>query len=323
VADYNEYTGREELFGLGFPQEGETGTPHDEEVKTAAIGRLLGGMLDALGPGIYSGGVGSLVDGDLVVSALGGLIPDDLGAVPASAALRTWTAAEINNGVSYVHVQLGATAREDGAAAFYVSASATPAPDALLVCKVTKAGGALTAVDNSVRAAPAITVRIPWAGLLRVFGGAETLEELLTAVLGAAYLGATPPTDVDTRLADLEAGGGGGGGGGTTYWGLLQLSSGDSTLISQAIAAAVDVAIATHIVDYHGDTGGGGGTTTAAAEEWDEEAYNFAQTVMHLAHYVPDLPEAHRNVATVVRDHYGHGDGADGLNFVDDAASDW
>ena len=196
---------------------------------------------------------------------------------------------------------------------------------------MTKAGGVLTAVDNSVRAAPAISLRIPWTGLVRVFGGTETLEELLTAALGAAYLGETAPDDVDARLTELEAlsGGGGGGEGGTLYWGLLAKASGDSTLIAQAISTAVDAAIAAHVTAYHtssGDGGGtGGGTTTIInqAEEWDEDAYNQALIVMHLTHYFPDLPEQHRNAATVVRDHYGHGDGADGKNFVDDANSDW
>jgi hypothetical protein len=328
MSEYTHYTGSEPIFGLGYPAEGETGTPHDEGVKTEAIGRIMGAMLGALGVGIYRGGVGSIVGADLVISEMGwvegevtvpgAVIEDDLGAVPVYSAEETLAAAGFAEGINYVHVQVGATAREDQGCGYYIDGSATPAPDALLVCKVTVAGGVVTAVDNSVRAAPAIAGRIPWAALVRVFGGDQSLEAFLTAALGANYLATVPPASVDSRLVLLEAymGGGGGGGGefGAVYWWLLALSPTDATTIPQWVQTITD-ALAVRLDALEAAGSGSSGAAVVQMVLPDDVA-NQAILMMTGAHYLPDLPTAQRNTATVVENHYGRGDGADGKDFV-------
>ncbi len=332
---YDTYTGREELFGIGYPADGEIINEHDEALQIGMIGRLIGAMLGALGEGIFRGGVGSIVSGNLVLSELGwtaenvtvpgAVIEDSLGAVPVYHAEETLAPAAFTNGTNYVHVQVGETARTDLSCGYYVDTTATPAPDALLVCSVTVAGGVIMAVDNSVRAAPAIAARLPWAGLVRVFGGTETLESLLNTILGAAYLATSPPDDVDTRLTTLEdyIGTLGAPEGTTVYWALLQYTAGDATTIPQWVRAITD-ALDTRVtaLEAAGGTTSGSGTSTSAVEEWDEVAYNHAMGLMEISHFLPDVLQNQRNAATTVRDHYGHGDGADGLDFVE-AGSAW
>jgi hypothetical protein len=330
---YDIYTGREELFGLGYPGDGETINEHDEALQIGSIGRLIGAMLGALGCGIYRGGVGAIAGGSLVISELGwaagevlvpgAVIEDSLGAVPVYHAEETLEPSAFAEGMNYVHVQVGETARTDLSCGYYVDTSDVPAPDALLVCAVTVTAGVITAVDNSVRAAPAIAARIPWAGLVRVFGGTETLESLLNTILGAAYLGAAPPDAVHTRLAALEAlvGALGGGTGATVYWWLLPMLPGDATTIPQWVRTITD-ALAARVTALEAAGSGGTATTVVEVEEWDENSHNLGLLCVALTHHLPDIVSGQRNVATVVRDHYGHGDGEDEADYVG-AGSEW
>jgi hypothetical protein len=324
MSDYEHYTGREPIFGLGYPgaPTGELGSPHDEGVKTTAIGRIMGAMLGVLGVGIFAGGVGSVVDGALEISALAAVLQDDLGAVPVGAPETTLGVAEFAEGTgNFVHVQAGATARTDGGCGFYVDPSATPAPDALLVCQVTVTDGAVTGVDNSVRVEPALEARLTWAGLTRVFGGTQTLLQFMTASMGAAYLGATPPADVDSRLTTLESaiGEGGGDAGGPIYAALLAMSATDLRLVPQYIAAMI-APLQEQIAALEAGGAGSGGEAPVAISE--DDGYNQGMISLKLAHYLPDVLEDQRNVATVARDHTGHGDGADGKDFVGED-SEW
>lgn len=329
---YNIYTEAEPLFGLGYPADGQTINEHDEGLQIGTIARLIGAMLGALGEGIYRGGVGSIVSGSLVLSELGwtaddvtvpgAVIEDSLGAVPVYHAAETLAVGEFATGTNYVHLQVGATARTDLGCGYYVDDSATPAPDALLVCSVTVVGGVITAVDNTVRAAPAIAARIPWAGLSRVFGGAQTLEAFLTAALGAAYLATSPPDSVDSRLELLEELVGAIGSGATTvYWPLLPYSVSDPTTIPQYVTALTN-ALGARITALESAASGGAATTVVEVEEWDEDSANQSMLLLDLTHMFPDLPTNQENAATVVRDHYGHGDGEDEVDYVD-AESEW
>jgi hypothetical protein len=325
MADYQYYTLVEPLFGIGYPNEGETGSPHDEGVKATQIATLISGMLTALGPGIYAGGVGSLAGGGLVVSGpLVAVVEDSLGALVVVVEEETLGAGEFATGLNYVHLQATELARSLQTGEMYVSQSATPAEGALVVCAVTKAGGALTAVDNSVRSAPAITARLPWQELRRVFGAEETLGEALAAILGSVYLGAERPDDVDTRLAALEAGGvGGGEGGGYEYWRTMPKANGDDTRIEQEIETRVAAAMAAHVAEYHAEEEPAGGTGGAGVEQWDDDSYNQSQMAMYVTHMLPDMPEQHRNAVTVVDEHYGDGSGDDTVNWIDTENSDW
>ena len=201
MSEYPDNYAQEPLFGLGYPTGGMASSAA-EQLRTESLARLAQAFLQALGSGIYEGGVGSIVGDDLSISELGhvssgievagALVPDALGAVPVYSAAATILLAEFAEGVNYVHVQIGETAREDQGCGYYVDASATPAPDALLVLKATVTAGVLTAVDNTVRAAPAIQSRLTWAGLMRVApGGTQTLLAFL--ILGGITDGTFSP----------------------------------------------------------------------------------------------------------------------------------
>lgn len=326
MADYQHYTGAEPLFGIGYPNEGELGSPHDEGVKAAQIASLISGMLTALGPGIYAEGVASLAAGSVDISGpLVAVVEDSLGALVVVVEEETLAPGQFVDGLNYVHLQATEMARSLQTGELYVSQSATPAEGALVVCAVTKAAGALTAVDNSVRSAPAITARLPWQELRRVFGGEETLGEALTAILGAVYLGESRPDDVDTRLAALEAGGvgGGEGGGGYEYWRTMPKANGDDTRIEQEMETRLAAALAAHVAEYHADEEPAGESGGTAVQMWDDDAYNQSQIALYVTHMLPDMPEQHRNAVTVVDEHYGDGSGDDAVNWIDEENSDW
>jgi hypothetical protein len=312
MSEYLHYTGREPLFGFGYPgaPAGELGSPHDEGVKTVAIAERIAAMLRALGPGIYEGGVATLSSGAVAITALHAVVMDSLGAVTITQEATTLAATEFPTGTSYVHVQATEDARTDGTCGYYVSSSATPATGALRVARVTKVAGAITAVDCSVQTSPAISSRIPWAELVAEYGGTETLLEMLTAVLGSAYLEATPPSDVDTRLTALE-GAGGGGGGGVEYWGDLdQEAAGVDKSIRQGAAeeaeTVADAAVAAHVTALHGSSSGTGTAAVAvAAEQWDVVAVNELRLAAATAHYLATVPETLQDAAVVVDGHCG------------------
>ena len=262
------YTYAEEYFGIPAPKDGELGEAAEEQVQIALIGRLFQRVCDAVGAGVILGGVGSIVGGNLQISAvIAALILDEIGAVPVQADPTTLPATSFADGDSYVHLQLGATGRLDGSCGTYISGSGTPASDALAICKATKSGGVISAVDNTVKMVPAVANRIPWEVLKRNYDDATTLLAFLTGALGARYLGETPPDDVDTRLIAVETGGGGGGGGGgTVYWWDLQRSASLATTIAQYIAA--------ELAQYSLDHPAGGGGEIAVVEPWDMDAAN-------------------------------------------------
>ena len=263
------YTYEEAYFGIPAPGDGQTGLALDEQQKAALIGRLFQRVSDAVGEGVIEGGVGSIVGGDLQISAVtAALIRDEIGAVPVQADLTTLPASSFATGDSYVHLQLTSIAREDGSCGYYISASATPASDALAICMVTKAGGVITAVDNTVKAVPAVAGRIPWEVLKRNYDDVTTLLEFLTEELGARYMDGTAPDDVDTRLTAVETGGVGVGGA-TVYWGDLQRTASLATTIAQYVTSV----IADHLANYsHG--GGDGGGEISVVEPWDMDAAN-------------------------------------------------
>ena len=321
MGEYPENYEQEPVFGLGWSASGIV-YGSAEGLRVTSIGRIMGAMLGALGVGIYQGGVGSIVGLALQITEVGwtagevlvpgAVIEDALGAVPVHHAAAELAASAFPTGVSYVHLQVGETAREDLGSAYYVDASEVPAPDALLVCKVTKAGGALTAVDNSVRAAPAIAGRIPWAELVRDFGDVEGLEEFLSGVLGAEYLGETPPDDVDARLTALEEGGGGGGAGGTPLLDELVTSGGETDL--QVAEGAAAAAVEEHVEELHAPPGDGAESTTLAAEQWDSVPVCLLRGLMQIAHYLADDTDTLRDAMVVVETHCG-------AEFVDEVNS--
>lgn len=313
----DQYTYAEGYWGLPAPADGEWGWAPDEQLKVELIGRLFARMLDAVGAGVISGGAGSVVGGALSLTALVAIISDDLGAVPVQADATSLAAASFPSGASYVHCQLSETARADGSCAYYVSASSTPAADAITICKVTKAGGAVTAVDNTVKAVPAIAGRIPWTVLARSYDDATTLLALLTSMLGAGYLDGTVTDDVDARLTALESGGTGGGTGtGTVYWGALQQTAAIATTISQAIAAAIAEHMATV---QHGSTEG----VAEVLEPWDVDSVNQALSVLTEIRMVnPEAAWNHVDAVTVVWGVYG--DGSHGTpDYIDWEHSSW
>lgn len=257
MSDYIHYTGFEPLFGLGFPMEGELGTPADEGTRTRQIARVLGAMLGALGPGIYSGMVGSIVGGDVSLTAGAAVVSDELGAVPIAAGIEVITASQCAEGdQNFVHVQADETARTDGACGYVVLSTATPPAGGLLVCQVTVTDGVITAVDNAVRVAPAISDRLPWAA---------KIVETLAAVIGLPY---TNPLTLDARLALVESGTGGGATG-DWFWDGKARSQGDNTQIPQFVQKAIEDALAGLPA---GGTGGTAGTTAAAP--WDVDGAN-------------------------------------------------
>ena len=277
----------EQLFGLPYPTGGGEISAAVEQDKTAAIARVLAAMLGAVGIGIVAGGVGTIVDGDLHLTASSALVSDELGCVPVADTAQVIAAAQFAEGTNYVHLQADETARVDGACGYYVSGSATPATGAVLVCQVTVTGGVLTAVDNSVRVPPAIVRRIAWPALVRAAGSAETLLEFVTAALGEAYVGATPPASVDDRLSVVEAGGGSGGTG-LGYWGTAQRLPGDPTQIPQYVTALLE-ALKTELQAEIAAGGTGAGSSTAA-EPWDVDGAN--QSLALLAEIGSDNPAA-------------------------------
>jgi hypothetical protein len=318
---YQSYTGREDVFGLGYPLDGELGSAHDEMVKTVSLGRIMGAMLGALGVGIYRGGLATIVEGSLRLTEIGwtvddtyvpgAVIEDSLGAVPVYKALTVLAASAFPTGVSYVHLQVTATAREDLSCGYYVDTAQEPAPDALRVCKVTKAAGALTAVDNSVQTPPALAARLPWGLLITAIGEEETLAEVVEAI--------------EARLTALEgAEPGGTGEGGTPNWGeLLNEFAGVAKTIRQAAAeeaeTVAEAAVAAHLTAEHGAAAGEDGETVAAGDQWDIVAENQIRLALEALHYLPDSGRTARDMVLCSDDHYGHlvGD----VNFVDDANS--
>lgn len=331
---YPENYVQEDLFGLGWADSGIISS-EGEGLRVRSIARLIGAMLGALGSGLYVGGEGAIVDGALVISELGltagtaetpVLVPgaclaDSLGVVAVHADETTLAASAFPAGTSYVHVQAGATARADLGCGYYVDPSDTPAPDALLVCQVTKVGDALTAVDNGVRLPPAIADRIPWAGLVRTHGATETLLALLTTMLGANYLGTAPPASVDARLTALEASGVGGTGG-TPLLDALLTSAGLTDL--QVATAAAAEAITAHLAAAHATGSSSSGTETipVAAEQWDVVAANKLRLAMQVTHMLPDSAATLRDTMIVVEGHYGRGERG-GVNFVDEVNSEF
>jgi hypothetical protein len=313
------YSYEDVYFGLAAPADGEQGWAPDEQAKVDLIGRLFQRIFTAVGQGVIAGGVASIVAGNVAISELeSALVADDLGAVPIQADAETILGTAFAEGDSYVQVQATATARADGTCGYVVTASETPLSEALVICKVTVAAGTVTAVDNTVKAVPAIADRIPWEVLQRNYDDATTLLAKLREMLGTAYVDASDLTDVATRLAALEAGGGGGGGGTTQYWGLLTFSATVLTTIVQFLEAG----LAQHVVDYHSSTGGGG-TVAVANDPWDNDAYNQALSV--LTEVRAGNPEAARNhidAVTVVPGTYG--DGSHGSpNYIDEINSTW
>lgn len=311
----DQYSYSEGFWGLPAPADGEFGWAPDEQLKVELIGRLFQRLLDAVGAGVISGGEGSIAGGNLALSALVAIVDDELGAVPVQATPTTLMASEFAAGDSYVHVQLGETARADGSCAYYISASETPAADALAICKVTRTGAVITAVDNTVKAVPAIASRIPWSVLARSYDDATTLLALLTSMLGAGYLDGTVTDDVDARLTALESGGGGGGAG-TVYWGALQQTVSIATTIAQAIAAAIAEHMATV---QHGGADG----VTEVLEPWDVDAVNQSLSVLTEIRQVnPEAAWNHVDAVTVVWGVYG--DGSHGSpDFIDWVNSSW
>lgn len=323
MSEYQHYTGRGSLFGLGFPgADGEFGSPHDEGAKVGGIERLFGALLGALGAGIFSGGVGSISGGDLQLSAVSALVEDELGTVPIADTAQVIAATQFAEGLNYVHLQAGENARADGECGYYVSGSEVPPSGGVLVCGVKVEGGALTAVDNAVRMAPEIVHRIPLLDLMMVMGGTQTARQFLTAALGAAYLGATPPASVADRLMTLEAlitgGVGGGGGTGPIFAALLAMSATDQRLVPQFVTDTVNDAIAAAGVGTTGGSGGAAATSTLR----DDDSYNLGMLVLELTQWLPDAPVYQRNAATIRAGVYGDGSGADGLNFVGEG-SEW
>ena len=312
----DQYGYSEGYWGLPAPADGEFGWAPDEQLKVELIGRLFQRLLDAVGAGVITGGEGSIVAGNLALSALVAIIDDDLGAVPVQATPATLSASLFAAGDSYVHVQLAETARADGSCAYYISVSETPAADALVVCKVTKAGAVITAVDNTVKAVPVIAGRLPWTVLARSYDDATTLLALLTSMLGAGYLDGTVTDDVDARLTALETAPSGGGGTGTVYWGALQQTASVATTIAQAIAAAIAEHLATV---QHGGADG----VTEVLEPWDVDAVNQSLSVLTDVRQVnPEAAWNHVDAVTVVWGVYG--DGSHGSpDFIDWVNSSW
>ena len=312
------YSGATTRFGFPYMQDGDTMSGAQEEAFHEGLDAILQGVLDAVGEGVIEGGVGSVVAGNLALTALKAIIADTTGGVYVAAAATTINAAEFEEGPNYVHCQLTATSRADQSCEYYVDSSPTPAADAIVICQVTVSGGAVTAVDNTVKAVPAIAARIPWEVLIRSYDDPTTLLESLTDWLGADYLGETPPDSVDERLDALEAGGGGGGGGGTVYWGGLERAVGDDETVDQAI----DAAIADHLVTTpHGGSGGGGGT--AVDTPWDVgQANDIKSRLYQIRSHSVDLGELQIDSMYYVPGVAG--DGTRGTrNYRDDVNSTW
>lgn len=292
---YPEGWEQEVLFGLGYPgSDGVISSAAAEQLRTEQIARVLAAVAGALGVGIYDGGDATVGATGVDVTAAVAIVQDELGWLPIQHAAATVLATEFATGTSYLHLQAGETAREDGGCGYYVSTSATPAAGAVLICSVTASGGAVTAVDNSVRTSPAITPRLPWAELAQQYADDETLLDWLTERLGADYAAATPPSTVDARLHLLEA----------AAFGETELPDIPTEAEIEEIAeAAATAAITEHVEEYHGSTGGTGGTT--AAEQWDCSAVNGLRLALQAAHWLPNVTDTMVDAVLVVDGHCG------------------
>lgn len=312
------YSAETPYFGLPYRQDGDISSGAEEERAWAPLDATLQGVIDAVGVGAISGGIGTMVAGEVVISALKAIVPDDLGGVYVEAEETTEDGAWFgSDGAWYVHCQLTETSRQDRTCVYYRDESEIPAADAILLMQVTVAGGIVTEVDNSVRALPAIAARLPVDQLIRIFGSAELFWDWLGDRLGAAYMGETPPDDIDARLTAMESGGGGGGGG-TVYWGGLQKASGDPTTIDQEIDAK--------IVEYgseHCQGGGGGGGATPVDVPWDCAAVNDLKARLKAIRTVdPEAASTQINSIYVVADVWGDGTGGS-PDWTDRVNSTW
>ena len=308
------YTGETGNFLLRYMEDGDTSSGSENEFSWGLLDGILQRCLDAIGEGVISGGVGSVVGADLALTALVAIIADETGGVPVGHEADTLLAAEFAEGTNYVHCQLTETSRTDGSCEYYIDTSPTPASDAITICQVTVTGGAVTAVDNTVKLPPALAERIPWEVLHRSYDDDTTLLAFLTAALGADYVGETPPADVDTRLTALEAGGGGGGG--TVFWGALEKGAGDPTTIEQRIVAL----IAEHVAAV--PHGGGGGGGEAVVLPWDIEWVNQAKHLMMATRWMPDMPATQVDSIVIVEGSYGDGSGGS-PDWIDREHSTW
>lgn len=323
------YTYEEDKFGIPAPGNGQTGWAPDEQEKASLIGRLFQRVCDAVGEGVIGGGVLSIVSGDVRISAVtAAMIADEIGVVPVQASEETRAASGFANGESYIHLQLSATARADGTCGTYISASATPAADAIVLGKVTKAGGVITAVDNTVKAVPAVAGRIPWEVLKRNYDDATTLLAFLSGALGTRYLDDSELDDVDTRLVALETTGGTGGGGGgaaTVYWQDLARTASNV----QSIIQYVESVMADHLTNYpHGGSSSTGGGEIAVVEPWDSDAANRALALMDEVRMGNPLAAVSQvDCMVVVTDEEGNGIWGEGQlggpNWTDEGASTW
>ena len=202
------YTGETTNFGLPYRQDGDISSGAQEQVAWEGLDGALQGAIDGVGVGVLEGGVGAIDGGLLVISPLLAIIPDGSGGVLVEHVEETYGAGEFGEGDSYIHAQLTATSRADRSCTYYIDTDPTPLADAICLVRVTVAAGVITAVDNTVKAAPAIEARLAWERIKRSADDPSTLLENLSDWLGTAYVGETPPADVDTRLTALEGGGG-------------------------------------------------------------------------------------------------------------------
>ena len=169
----------------------------------------------------------------------------------------------------------------------------------------------LTAVDNSVRAAPAINARLAWAAMTRNGAGGQNLLDYLAARLGTAYAGDSVTVgDVATRLADLEAGAGSGGGGGTgrEYWQWpteMEATPSDKTTLTQMATAAAQALLDPQVARIAALEAAAGQVAVKPAEAWDSEAWNNGLLTLRLGAATPSLLYGMRNAATVIGGVYG------------------
>jgi len=310
------YTGETTNFGLPYRQDGDISSGAQEQVAWEGLDGALQGAIDGVGVGVLEGGVGAIDGGLLVISPLLAIIPDGSGGVLVEHVEETYGAGEFGEGDSYIHAQLTATSRADRSCTYYIDTDPTPLADAICLVRVTVAAGVITAVDNTVKAAPAIEARLAWERIKRSADDPSTLLENLSDWLGTAYVGETPPADVDTRLTALE-GGGGGGGGGTVVWGGLEKGVADDTTIDEEI----DAKIAEHVVNVqHG--GGGGGGTAVSVEDDCFRANDIRSRLLQVRSHSPDVVATQRNAIYIVDGVYGDGSGGS-PDFIDHVNSTW
>jgi len=311
------YSGETTNFGLPYRQDGDLSSGAQEQVAWEGLDGVLQGVIDGIGVGVLEGGHGTLdpfPDTVLSVSALKAIIPDGTGGVYVEHEAVELPASFFEGVGYYLHVQLTATSRADRSCVYYADSSPTPAADALVLCYAPVGAGNFLSVDNTVKAPPAVEARLAWERITRNADDPATLLENLAAWLGTAYVGETPPADVDTRLTGLESGGGGGGGG-TVYWNGLERTVSDPTTIAQAIAAAVaaHLAAAQH---------GGGGGTAVTVEDDVFRANDIRSRLLQVRSHSPDVVATQRNALYIVDGVYGDGSGGS-PDFVDHVNSTW